>query len=70
MDNILTSNNLQIVFEVLLLLLLLLLLFENIVDSPLNQSRNTTGIPVKNVNYLHFKRKVHTTFCIKYLSIE
>ena len=35
-------------------------LFENIVDSPLNQSRNTTGIPAKNVNYLHFKRKVHT----------
>ena len=68
MDSILTSNNLQIVFEVFLLLLLLL--FENIVDSQLNQSRNTTGIPVKNVNYLHFKQKVHTTFCIKYLSIE
>ena len=69
-DNILTSNNLQIVFEVFFFF------FENIVDSPLNQSRNTTGIPVKNgiavknVNYLLFKRKVHTTFCIKYLSVE
>ena len=61
-DNTLTTNNLQIIFEVFFFFFFFFffLLFENIVDSPLNQSRNTTGIPVKNVNYLHFKRKAHT----------
>ena len=41
----LTSNNLQIVFEVFFFFFFF---FENIVDSPLNQSRNTRekrGLP-------------------------
>ena len=37
-DNTLTSNNLQIVFEIFFFCFFL---FENIVDSPQNQSRNT-----------------------------
>ena len=48
----LTSNNLQIVFEVFFFFFFFFFLFffffENIVDSPLNQSRNTRekrGLP-------------------------
>ena len=64
-DNNITSNNLQIVFEVFFFLL-----FENIVDSPLNERQNTTGIAVKKRELPTLQTKSNMTFCIKHLSIE
>ena len=46
------ANNLQIVFEV----------FDNIVDSLLIQSWNTTRMPLKNMTNQHFKKRLHKTF--------